>query len=155
MSASDTGYTAALDQILELVVLIHEDMTQSLAKDGLSVSRATLLWTLGRTGPCPQRVLAEALGVSARNVTGLVDGLAAAGFVTREAHPTDRRATLVTLTAHGTEWLRRQERDQREFARRLFGAMPAARFAEFTAGLGDVLGALHGLGLAHRPAVTG
>jgi hypothetical protein len=36
--------------------------------------------------------------VSPRNVTGLVDGLAESGFVTREPHPTDRRATLVALT---------------------------------------------------------
>jgi hypothetical protein len=33
--------------------------------------------------------------------------------------------------------------------------MPADRFAGFTAGLGDVLGVLHGLGLAHRPGATG
>jgi DNA-binding MarR family transcriptional regulator len=100
-------------------------------------------------------VLAEALKVSARTVTGLVDGLVATGFVTREPHPADRRATLVTFTAHGEQWLRRQRRDQAEFCERLFGEMPAARFDAFVAGLDDVLGTLHGLGLTHRPAVTG
>ena len=134
---------AALDQLLELTVLLNEDMTRSLAQDGLTVSRATLLWTLARTGPCPQRVLAEALGVSARTVTGLVDGLAADGYVSREPHPDDRRATLVTFTPRATEWLHRQEREQDEFGRLLFGSMPAARFDGLVAGLTDVLTVLH------------
>jgi DNA-binding MarR family transcriptional regulator len=47
------------------------------------------------------RELAEALRVSPRNVTGLLDGLEATGFVARTMHPSDRRATLVTLTEHG------------------------------------------------------
>ncbi|MET0954728.1 MAG: MarR family transcriptional regulator [Cryobacterium sp.] len=145
---------AALDQLLELVVLLNEDMTRSLAKDGLTTSRATLLWTLARTGPCPQRVLAEALGVSARTVTGLVDGLAADGFVTREPHPADRRATLVTFTPRAAEWLERQQGEQNGFSRLLFGAMPAERFDGFVAGLTDVLDVLHAQGLRHRPAVT-
>ena len=37
-----------------------------------------------------------------RNVTGLVDALEGAGFVTRSPHPTDRRATVVSLTPQGT-----------------------------------------------------
>jgi DNA-binding MarR family transcriptional regulator len=150
---SDERFKAALDQILSLVVLLNDDMTQSLAKDGLTVSRATLLWTLGHTGPVPQRVLADALEVSARTVTGLVDGLTATGFVTREVHPTDRRATLVTLTAQGVQWLETQQREQVEFGRQLFGAMPAERFDGLVAGLTDLLDTLRGLGLG-RPVVT-
>ena len=146
---------AALDQVLSLVVLLNEDMTRSLAKDDLTVSRATLLWTLAQTGPCPQRVLADALGVSARTVTGLVDGLVATGFVTREPHPGDRRATLVTFTPRGSGWLERRRRDQAELGRELFGSMPAERFRAFTAGLADVLARLRALGLEHRPAVAG
>jgi DNA-binding MarR family transcriptional regulator len=145
---------AALDQMLELVVLLNEDMTQSLAKEGLTVSRVTLLWTLRQIGPCSQRALAQALGVSARTITGLVDGLAATGFVTREPHPTDRRAALVTFTAKGEQTVAAQEEGQRELAGQLFGGMPAERFDCFVAGLSDVLGVLHALGLRHRPAVT-
>ncbi|MFC7479231.1 MarR family winged helix-turn-helix transcriptional regulator [Luedemannella flava] len=91
----------ALDRILELSVLVNADMTQSLARDQLTVSRAHVLWELRHRGPSTQRVLADAMGVSARTITGLVDGLVATGFVTREPHPTDRRATLVTVTEHG------------------------------------------------------
>lgn len=36
-----------------------------------------------------------------RNVTGLLDALTDKGYVARQPHPTDRRATLVSLTDHG------------------------------------------------------
>jgi len=147
---SDDRYTTALDRVLELVVLLNADMTESLAKDGLTTSRVTLLWTLERTGPVPQRVLAEALGVSARAVTGLVDGLSATGFVTREPHPGDRRAILVTFTEKGRQIVRSLAEQQREFARQLFAHMPAERLDALTAGLDDVLATLHELGLRHE-----
>ena len=147
-------FSGALDRILELVVLLNQDMTQSLAERGLTVSRTTLLWVLRRTGPSPQRDLAAALGVTARTVTGLVDGLAAAGLVTREPHPSDRRATLVTLTAAGTDLVTTLEREQQELGQQLFGPMPRARFDGLVAGLDDVLARLHELGLTHRAEDT-
>jgi DNA-binding MarR family transcriptional regulator len=147
-------FSGALDRILELVVLLNHDMTQSLTERGLTVSRATLLWTLRRTGPSPQRDLAAALGVTARTVTGLVDGLVAAGLVTREPHPSDRRATLVTLTAAGTGLVATLEREQAELGEQLFGAMPRARLDGLVAGLDDVLARLHQLGLTHPPGET-
>jgi DNA-binding MarR family transcriptional regulator len=140
-------FSGALDRILELVVLLNDDMTRSLARQGLTLSRATLLWTLRQTGPSPQRALADALGVTARTITGLVDGLQAAGLVTREPHPGDRRATLVTLTAAGSAIVETQAREQEELGRHLFGSMPAERFDGFVAGLGDVLHTLRSLGL--------
>jgi DNA-binding MarR family transcriptional regulator len=140
-------FGGALDRILELVLLLNDDMTRSLTRQGLSVSRATLLWTLRQTGPSPQRVLADALGVTARTITGLVDGLQAAGLVTREPHPGDRRATLVTLTGAGSAIVETRAREQEELGRHLFGSMPAERFDGFVAGLGDVLHTLHSLGL--------
>ncbi|GAA4586895.1 DNA-binding MarR family transcriptional regulator [Actinoplanes octamycinicus] len=150
----DQRYAGALDRILELVVLLHEDMTKSLAAQGLSVSRMTLLWTLRSLGPSPQHVLAEALRVTPRAVTGLVDGLVAGGLVTREPHPTDRRAALVTCTDRGAALLDETAAQQREFGRQLFAHMPAERFDGLVAGLDDVLHTLHGLGLTHQPGVT-
>jgi DNA-binding MarR family transcriptional regulator len=141
---------ATLDQIIELVVLLNEDMTGSLARDGLSTSRARVLWELRQRGPVTQRDLAAALKVSARTITGLIDGLASTGFVTREPHPRDRRATLVTFTEHGETTVAAMERDQKELAGLLFAGMPARRFDCFVAGLGDVLARLREQGLAYR-----
>ncbi len=91
----------ALDRILLLTTILDDDMTRGLEKVGLSQSRVRPVWLLHQNGPSTQRELAEALGVSARNVTGLVDALVETGFVRRGPHPTDRRATLVSLTAQG------------------------------------------------------
>lgn len=129
----------ALDRVLELVVLLNEDMTSSLGRDGLTPSRAHLLWELRSRGPSTQRVLAEALGVSARNITGLVDGLVATGFVTRETHPTDRRATLVCFTEHGAAITARMADGQQELAALLFADMAPERLDCLVDGLTDVL----------------
>lgn len=123
-------------------MLLHDDMTRALARDGLTESRTHLLWVLLRQGPATQRALADALRVSARNVTGLVDALVATGFVTREPHPTDRRAALVTLTEHGERTTAVLARDYAELARALFADMPAERFECFVAGLERVLAEL-------------
>lgn len=130
--------TAALDRLLELVVLLNEDMTQSLAREGLTVPRAHLVWLLHHHGPTTQRALADALDVSPRNVTGLVDGLVASGHVTREPHPGDRRATLVSLTGRGASTLTQMDRDHRKLARLLFADMSGPQLGAFVDGLGHV-----------------
>ncbi|GAA0718183.1 MarR family transcriptional regulator [Dactylosporangium roseum] len=137
----------ALDLVLELVVLLNADMGRRLAADQLTPARAAVLWALRRRGPVTQRELAEALEVSARNITGLVDGLAGADLVSREPHPTDRRATLVTLTRRGTRLVETLEAEQREFAALLFADMPATRFHGLLDGLADVVGRLKAEGL--------
>jgi DNA-binding MarR family transcriptional regulator len=144
-------HVGALDRVLELVVLLNDDMTQSLARDGLTVSRTRVLWELRHRGPVPQRVLADALGVRARTVTGLVDGLVATGFVTRQPHPTDRRAALVTFTPRGTRTVKAMERGRRELADMLFAGMADRRFDCFVNGLDEVLARLHEHGLS--PAI--
>lgn len=141
-------HTEALGRILELVVVLSDDMSRTLAAQGLTESRTHLLWALHESGPSTQRDLAEALRVSPRNVTGLVDGLVATGFVTREPHPTDRRATLVTFTDHGTATAAALERDQHEFARILFGDMPDDRLDALVDGLDDVLARLRAHGVS-------
>jgi DNA-binding MarR family transcriptional regulator len=128
-----------LDQLLALVVMVNDDMTQSLARRGLTVSRAGVLWQLRHRGPSTGRTLADALGVSARTVTGLVDGLVASGHVTRQPHPSDRRAALVTCTEHGTRVTRSLEREQREFTHLLFDGLSDAEFDGLADGLGHLV----------------
>jgi DNA-binding MarR family transcriptional regulator len=130
-----------LDRLLELVVLLNEDMTQALAREGLTVPRAHVLWLLHQGGPSTQRALADALKVTPRNVTGLVDGLEASGHVTREPHPRDRRATLVSLTDRAAATLAEMDAEHGRLAELLFGDMP--RFDAFAAGLDHVIDRLH------------
>jgi DNA-binding MarR family transcriptional regulator len=67
---------------------------------GASVPRLRLLYAVHCHGPQKMADLADALAVTPRNVTALVDGLEAEGMVRRLPHSTDRRVTLVELTCN-------------------------------------------------------
>jgi DNA-binding MarR family transcriptional regulator len=134
-----------LDRILELTVLLGRDMTESLARDGLTESRAHLLWQLQQRGPCSQRTLADDLHVTPRAITALVDALVAGGFVTREPHPSDRRAILVTFTERGHATAGALVESHRRLARQLFGELPDEVFEGFDAGLRHVLTRFRGV----------
>jgi DNA-binding MarR family transcriptional regulator len=132
-------YAAALDQLLELTMLLSDDMERGLGEFGLTGPRTHLLWVVHHQGPSTQRALADALGVSARNITGLVDALVDTGFVTREPHPTDRRATLVSLTKHGAGVMTQMAADHAELAAGLFGGLPPRQLNAFVTTMTTVL----------------
>ena len=147
-------WEATLDRILELTVLLGHDMADFLAREGLTESRVHLLWQLAQRGPCTQRTLAADLHVTPRTITALVDGLVATGFVTREPHPSDRRATLVTFTERGHTTAQALLDDHRRLARQLFADMPDDGFDGFDAGLLHVLTRLRGALAAQEPQTT-
>jgi DNA-binding MarR family transcriptional regulator len=131
-----------LDRLLAVVMLLHRDATRTLARLGLTLPRTHVVWLLHNRGPMTQSALAEAIEVTPRNITGLVDGLVETGFVTREPHPGDRRATLVSLTDHGRSVLADMDRSHDEAAELLFGGMSEPDFRAFAAGLEHVFGRL-------------
>lgn len=130
-----------VDQVLELVSLLQRDMALSFERDGLTEARAHLLWVL-RDGPVTQRHLADALGVTPRNITGLVDGLVDSGHVVRRRHPTDRRATHVDLTPEGRGVTDAMVEGYAEMHDVLFGGLSARQLAAFRRTLDSVLGRL-------------
>ena len=121
-------------------MLLADDMERDLRRRGLTRSRTQVVWLVTERGPMTQRALADAIGVSPRNITGLVDGLVQTGFVARRPHPSDRRATLVTLTERGVAAGSDLRRAHEELARTLFEGMPTRRLDEFRKGLDHVLG---------------
>jgi DNA-binding MarR family transcriptional regulator len=66
----------------------------------MSFIRAKMLMRLAH-GPLTLRELATALATDAPYTTVMVDDLEQRGMVLRSAHPQDRRAKLVTITADG------------------------------------------------------
>jgi DNA-binding MarR family transcriptional regulator len=72
--------------------------SQHLDQPGLTPQRLRLAEFLYDNGPSKMCELRDALGVTATNVTALVDALEGANIVERIPHPTDRRATLILLT---------------------------------------------------------
>lgn len=145
MTDSTDRHRTALDRVLALNALLTADLARFEAEHGLTGPRVHLLWELGRSGPCTQRDLASALEVSPRNVTGLVDGLTATGHVTREPHPGDRRATLVTLTPAGERFVGDLRTSHDDLARQLFGDLPPARLDAFVEVLDETVARVAGL----------
>lgn len=133
--APERARTAAMERLWSLAILLGEGMQSGLAERGLTVARATLLWQLQLGGPSTQHSLSRALRVTPRNITGLVDALEAHGLVARKPHPSDRRATIVSLTAKGTDLARAMRHDQNTFAQELFEDLSAADLMNF----GEVL----------------
>ncbi|MEY9930003.1 DNA-binding MarR family transcriptional regulator [Catenulispora sp. GP43] len=75
----------------------------------LSLTHARALRVLAEAGPQSISQLAAATETTGAATTQLVNGLAAAGYVTRERPVGDKRSVLVVLTATG-----RQRHDERQ-----------------------------------------
>src|SRR5580658_9624714 len=69
----------------------------------------------------------------------MADSLADTGFVTREPHPSDRRATLVTFTERGRATAQALVDSHRRLARQVFADLPDDAFEGFDAGLVHVI----------------
>jgi DNA-binding MarR family transcriptional regulator len=147
----------ALMRLFQLTVVLGEEMEKGLVERGLTRARAAVIWQLHERGPVTQRTLSQALRVSPRNVTGLLDALEAGGYVTRGRHPTDRRATLVSLTDQGAAAAARLHADYQMGARVLLGGVSAADLAAFVSVLDHVLDRLGGASAASpaAPDVSG
>jgi DNA-binding MarR family transcriptional regulator len=134
----------ALMRLFELAVRLGEEMEKGLVERGLTRARAAVVWQLQQQGPVTQRTLSQALRVSPRNVTGLLDALEAGGYVTRGRHPTDRRATLVSLTEQGAVAAARLHADYQMGARVLLGGVSSADLTTFINVIDHVLDRLRG-----------
>ena len=133
------------DRLLEIADLFQRDMARAFDGTALTPARTHLLWVLHHGGPSTQHALADALEVTPRNVTGLVDALEASGFLTREPHPTDRRATLVTLTGQGEQAMAAMTAEREQLAADLVAGFSDAEVAALRAGLDRVAGRLREL----------
>jgi DNA-binding MarR family transcriptional regulator len=70
-------------------------------QEGLTPQRVRLMIFLMENGASKMSNLRDEMGVTATNITALVDALEKDGMVRRKPHPNDRRATLIELTAKG------------------------------------------------------
>ena len=93
---------------------------------GMSYARGRVVAALHASGPVLMRALSQAVGVTPRTITGLVDALEADGWVERRAHPSDRRATIVALTPAADAAFARLLEAYRWLAQDLVGEIPEA-----------------------------
>ena len=143
-----------LDRLLEIGELFQKDMARAFEGTPLTPARTRLLWDLQHGGPSTQHALAERLEVSPRNITGLVDALEAGGYVTRSPHPSDRRATIVSLAASTRDLMREMQREHAELTDDLLGVVEPADRAALERGVDAIAARLRELVAAEeaRPA---
>ena len=135
----------ALSRLFLVTVILSDDMKRGLEDRGLTRARASALWEISHRDTITQRELADALKVTPRNVTTLIDGLEKTGFVKRRDHPNDRRAILLDLTSSGKEITDRLKRETREFAKALFAGLSEAKLEQFVETLDLIIGRLERL----------
>ncbi|WP_204299557.1 MarR family winged helix-turn-helix transcriptional regulator [Actinoplanes campanulatus] len=141
-SAGCPEFPAVLERVFAFAASVQQYMEAGLAAYGLSRARATVVWLVHRGGPQTQRALARAIGVTARNVTALVDGLEESGFVRRTAHPDDRRALLVQLTDQGSAVTAGLAAEYERHSAYLFAGLPPEQVRQFVATMDTVMGRL-------------
>ena len=91
----------AADAICQFIPPFMRFLRNGLAEVNVSPARFQILQVLNQSGALSMVEVADRLFVTKRNITSLVDGLEKDGLATRCPHPSDRRSTLVELTAEG------------------------------------------------------
>lgn len=99
----------------------------------LTPQRVRLLLQLKERGPMKMSDLRDALGVTATNVTALVDALEKERMVLRSAHQTDRRATLVSITDYARNRLLESCGEFKDRVAELFQEFAPAEQEQFVA----------------------
>jgi DNA-binding MarR family transcriptional regulator len=118
---------AVVGRLFRLAPQLVELLDLGAREYGLGFARGRVLWALHESGPVLMRALSQALSISPRTVTGLVDGLEADGWVTRAPHPADRRATIIALTPVAETALIRLTAAYRSLAHELLADQDRAR----------------------------
>src|SRR5437868_15131301 len=77
--------------------------THSIESSDVGLSDFAVMEMLLHKGPQPVNEIGRYIELTSGAITTAVDRLESRGLVTREAHPSDRRARIVRLTAQGEE----------------------------------------------------
>ena len=131
--------TSLVEKLLAITNMFQQDMARAFAGTPLTESRVAVLWTLALSGPSTQQTLSEALSVTPRNISGLVDALEKHGYVQRVPHPSDRRAVLVTLTPDGEAAMARMQEEHAHLETELRDAVAPEHLAALEQGIDAII----------------
>ncbi len=116
------------DLVMALARRVRREHADSLAAWDVTPSQARALRVLSsRDDGMRPTVLADELRIAPRSATDVVDGLEDRGWVARTPDPTDRRATVLTLTSEGRELVARVEGVRRRASERVLDVLTAAQ----------------------------
>jgi DNA-binding MarR family transcriptional regulator len=133
--ALDVSATHVLQRITRLYLLQSASFAEVFARFGLSFGEYEVLAALVRSG-APHQLTPGALGaaivLSSGAMTNRIDRLEDAGLVERLPDPSDRRGTLVALTARGLEVVDQSVLAHLDNEERLLGALSRAERQQLT-----------------------
>jgi DNA-binding MarR family transcriptional regulator len=96
----------------------------------VSPSQSRALGVLARHGEMRLSALAEHLRIAPRSATEVIDDLEERGLAVRKPDPSDRRATLVTLTPEGVSTMQAINEARAAEGERLFAGLDPADRAD-------------------------
>lgn len=103
-SSKDSDRDDSLSEAFSAVARrLHHAATASLGRWDVTPSQSRALRILMRRGEMRPSELSEFLRIAPRSTTEVIDALEAKNLIERRPDPRDRRATLVTLSEHGTD----------------------------------------------------
>lgn len=97
-----------------------------LVQGHVSMSQMHVLWLLQHHGEMSMSRLAELLGVSLSNATGIIDRMEEHGFIERARVPDDRRVVIVRPAPGGIRALSETESTKRDSMRAILRHIPAS-----------------------------
>lgn len=115
----------------ELVRVIRRDFLEQAREYDLTPELWRLLYCLERAEGCSQTELAATLDITTVTLGRMVDSLEKRGFVRRDAHPEDRRATRLFLTKQATSPIARMNELVADTHRRAMRGLSRAERDEF------------------------
>lgn len=120
---SDPVLAALIDRAQSVKQLSDRWLQARVDGPGVTPSRLNVLIFLNEKGPQKMGDIARHTRMAPRSVTTLIDCLERDGLARRKPHPTDRRATVIELTAAGTTAVRDKAGPYRDATNLLFEAL--------------------------------
>lgn len=116
--------------------------SQGMARNGISMTQVHVLTMLEHHGQMPMSRLADMLGVSLSNATGLVDRMEEHGLVERTRDGDDRRVVLVGPAERGRGALHEVQLMRDETMRRLLARLDPVELERMETSMADMQRAL-------------
>jgi DNA-binding MarR family transcriptional regulator len=112
--------------------------SQRLARQGVSMTHLHVLSMLDHHGALTMSRLADLLGVSLSNATGLMDRMEERGFVERERDREDRRVVVVRLAEGGRQQLNEAQVLKEDLIRKILAGLTSAQLDSVRTALQDL-----------------
>ena len=102
-NAADVSGTHLWLVLMKAHRALQRQATRSIESSEVGLSDFAVMEMLLHKGPQPVNEIGRRIELTSGSITTAVDRLESLGLVTREAHPSDRRARVVRLTSAGEE----------------------------------------------------